>query len=101
MCQCQQAYVPTTHIIKHTHSVSVTYPLVFEVVRVDVFQGNAHQMRWDVGKDAWQLFSCLQVGPGTGELHVAQVLTHIHTDTHTQHLKYLRLLLLQALLPIT
>lgn len=51
-----------------------TYPLVLEVVRVDVFQGNAHQVRRDVRKDAGQLFSRLQVGPGPGELHIAQVL---------------------------
>lgn len=54
----------------------VTYPLVSEVVWVNVFQGNTHQMRWDVSKDARQLFSCLQVRPGPGKLHISQVLTH-------------------------
>lgn len=52
------------------------YPLVFEVVRVDVLQGHSHQVRGDVGVNARQLFSRLQVGPGPRDLHVAKVLPH-------------------------
>lgn len=53
---------------------AATHPLVSEVVGVDVFQGNAHQVRWDVGEDPWQLFTCLQVRTGLRKLHVTQVL---------------------------
>lgn len=53
---------------------SETHPLVSKVVRVDVFQGDAHQVRRDVGEDPWQLFSCLQVRTGLREFHITQVL---------------------------
>lgn len=55
------------------------YPLVSEVVGVDVLQGDAHQVRRDVGKDPGQLLPRLQVGPGPGQLHIAQVLRKQNT----------------------